>query len=213
MKFAELQKIVGKEPVFETGLLLSGGVKPDDLRRQLSRLTATGRVIRLRRGLYALAPPFRKTRPHPFLVANRLVRASYVSMQSALSYHGLIPEHVPVVTSVTTLRPGRWQTPLGEFDYRHIKRELFNGYGMVEVGENQEALVAAPEKALLDLVYLQPGADTREYLRELRLENMDELDLEELKHLVEGSGSAKLHRAVAILETIAREEAGEYEAL
>ena len=60
MDFKRLQEIVGKEPVFETGLLLAGKVNSADVRRQISRLTASGRIIQLRRGLYTLAPPFQK---------------------------------------------------------------------------------------------------------------------------------------------------------
>ncbi|MFH1314516.1 MAG: type IV toxin-antitoxin system AbiEi family antitoxin domain-containing protein, partial [Candidatus Eisenbacteria bacterium] len=78
MEFLELIEIVGDEPVFETGLLLAGEVDPADVRRQLSRWTKAGRLYQLRRGLYALAPPFQKVKPHPFLIANRMVRASYV---------------------------------------------------------------------------------------------------------------------------------------
>ena len=104
---------MGDEPVFDAGLLLAGEVDPADVRRQLSRWTAAGRLYQVRRGLYALAPPFQKVRPHPFLVANRLVQGSYVSCQSALAHYGLIPEYVPVVTSVAAARPGRWETPLG----------------------------------------------------------------------------------------------------
>ena len=82
MKFDRLLEIVSKEPVFETGLLLAGDVAPADVRRQLSRWTASGRLYQLRRGLYALAPLYQKVKPHPFLIANRMVRGSYVSLQS-----------------------------------------------------------------------------------------------------------------------------------
>ncbi|PKQ28323.1 MAG: hypothetical protein CVT63_03375 [Candidatus Anoxymicrobium japonicum] len=213
MNFREVQEIVGREPIFETGLLLAGDVDPDSVRRQLSRLTASGRLIQLRRGLYALAPPCRKVKPHPFLVANHLVRGSYVSLQSALAYHGLIPEHVPVVTSVTTLRPGHRETPLGHFEYHHIKPEYFYGYDVIDVEEKQAALVANPEKALFDLVYLQPGSDSREYLEGLRLKNLERLDLEELERLAKSSGRPRLRRAAEIVGTIARRETEEYEAL
>ena len=64
------------EPLFETSLLLAGEVNPDYLRVQLTRWKNAGRIIQLRRGLYALAPPYRKVRPHPFLIANRLRGAS-----------------------------------------------------------------------------------------------------------------------------------------
>ena len=122
MRFASLLGIVEDEPVFETGFLLAGDVDPADLRRQLSRWVTGGRLLQLRRGLYALAPPYRKAKPHPFLVANRLVRGSYVSLQSALAHHGLVPEHVPVTTSVTTGRPQRRENPLGSFEYHHCVR-------------------------------------------------------------------------------------------
>jgi len=59
-----------------------------------------------------------KRKPHPFVVANRMVRGSYVSLQSALAYYGLIPEVVPVVTSVTTARPDCWETPLRPYEFR-----------------------------------------------------------------------------------------------
>jgi predicted transcriptional regulator of viral defense system len=208
-----LVKIVGDEPVFETGLLLGGDVDPVDVRRQLSRWTKAGRLYQLRRGLYALAPPFQKIKPHPFLVANRMVRGSYVSCQSALAYYDLIPEHVPVVTSVTTARPAYWDTPLGSYDFRHVKADLFRGYRLVEVSPEQRAFVATAEKALLDLVYLQPGGDSPDYLRELRLQNLDRLELDELRRQADLAGSPKLRRAANLVAHLARSEMLEYEAL
>jgi len=213
MKFEELVEIVGAEPVFETGLLLAGDVDPADVRRQLSRWTKAGHIYQLRRGLYALAPPFQKVKPHPFLIANRLVRASYVSCQSALAHYDLIPEAVPVTASVTTARPARWDTSLGSFEFRHIKADLLRGYRRIEVSSGQPALVAWPEKALLDLIYLQPGGDSPEYLAELRLQNLDRLDLDELARRADLADSPKLRRAAQLVAEMARSEALEYETL
>src|SRR5512137_1484416 len=154
MEFVRLVEIVGDEPVFETGLLLAGDVDPNDVRKQLSRWTLAGKLYQLRRGLYTLAPPYQKVKPHPFVIANRLAPNSYVSCQSALAYYGLIPEYVPVTTSVTTARPIRWDTPLGSFEFRHVKVELLRGYRLTDLGNDQQAFVATPEKALLDLVHL-----------------------------------------------------------
>jgi predicted transcriptional regulator of viral defense system len=98
MEFTHLLEIVGDTPVFETGLLLAGNVDPADVRRQLSRWTAAGRLYQLRRGVYTLAPPFQKVKPHPFVSANALVQPSYVSLQAALAHHGLIPDYTPVTT-------------------------------------------------------------------------------------------------------------------
>ena len=213
MEFRELLEIVGDEPVFESALLLAGDVDPADVRRQLSRWTGAGRVYQLRRGVYALAPPHRKVRPHPFLVANALVRGSYVSLQAALAHEGLIPEYTPVVTSVTTGRPGRWATPLGDFIFRHVKKDWFGGYRLVEVAEDQRAFLASPEKALLDLVYLEPGGDAPAYLGELRLGNLERLDLVALDRLAHESGSPKLRRAARTIAVLARIQSEEYETL
>ena len=213
MKFEELLAVVRDEPLFETGLLLAGDVDSADVRKQLSRWVRAGRLLQLRRGLYALAAPFQKVRPHPFLVANRLVPGSYVSLQSALAHFALIPEAVPVTTSVTVGRPGRWDTPLGTYDFRHLQSELFMGFRRTPLAGGQEVLLASPEKALLDLVYLEPGADSPEYLTELRLQNMDGLDVREVRRLAEASGKPKLHRAAERIAHLAETEALEYQRL
>ena len=213
MEFNTLVKIVGEEPVFETGLLLAGEVDPGDVRRQLSRWTSAGKLYQLRRGLYALAPPFQKVKPHPFLIANRMVRGSYVSCQSALAYHGFIPEYVPTTTSVTTARPGRWETPFGNFEFRHIKIELLGGYRLIGLSERQKAFVATPEKALLDLIHLHPGGDSPDYLRELRLQNLEQLNLDELQRLADISGKPKWLRAVKVVTVLAAAETKEFETL
>lgn len=213
MKFEELLAEVADEPVFETGLLLAGDRDPDDVRRQLSRWVEAGRLHQLRRGLYALASPFAKVRPHPFLVANRLHQGSYVSLQAALSHYGLIPEYVPVVTSVGSGRPQHFETAFGVFDFRHVQPELVSHYLWVEVDRRQRAFVAAPEKALLDLVYLEPGADRREYLRELRLQNVEILDADRLERIAHDLGKPKLRRAAQRLAALIETELTSYEAL
>lgn len=212
MEFTELVDIVGDEPVFDTGLLLAGDTTPREIRRQLSRWKKAGRIYQLRRGLYCLAPPFQKINPHPFLIANRLIPPSYVSLHSALAYYGTIPEHVPVTTSITTSRPANWETPLGIFDFRHIKVDFFYGYRLVDLGEKQHAFIASPEKALLDLIYLEPGGDTLDYLSELRLNNLDQLDWQLISQLAEQYGKPKLLRALAAICELARAE-GEFETL
>jgi len=208
-----LIEIVGEEPIFETGLLLAGAVNKTDVRRQLSRWTKAGRIWQLRRGLYTLAPPFQKVKPHPFVVANRMVHGSYVSLQSALAYYGLIPEYVPVVTSVTVSRPGHWDTLLGKYDFHHVKTNMFRGYRLTVLTAGQEAFVATPEKALLDLVYLQVGGDSEEYLAGLRLQNLESLDLTKLKQEAGLSCSAKLQRAYAIISNLVTAEKGDYRRL
>lgn len=213
MDFTELLRIVGSEPTFETGLLLAGDVNPADVQRQMSRWTTAGRLQQLRRGLYALAAPYQKVKSHPFAVANAVMRGSYVSLQTALAHYGLIPEHTPVVTSVTSGRPGRWETALGVYEFRHVKIGWLHGYRQLDLGADQRAFVATPEKALLDLVYLQPSGDDLAYLTELRLQSLERLDLDRLAGLAEQSASPKLRRAVQHITALARAESTEYETL
>ena len=140
-------------------------------------------------------------------MANLLRRASYVSLQSALSYYGIIPEHVPVVTSVTGGRPERLQTPLGQFEFRHVLGRNFFGFSEREVAVKQTAWIATPEKALADLLYLTPGSDEAVYLEELRLDIPDNFDKESLMEAGRIMRSPKVRRAVALLCKLWEKEA------
>ncbi len=206
MKWNNFLHIVSEEPVFESSLMMAGSVSVEDARRQLSRWVRAGKVIRLRRGVYALAVPYRKVDPHPFLVANSLKRASYVSLQSALAHYGMIPEHVPLVTSVTTGRPEAVENELGSFSFKHVKMSLFQGFQRVGVIANQNVFLASPEKSLIDLFYLTPQADSFEYLRELRLQHLESLDSEMLMSLAKAAASPKLVRAVKRVMKLSADE-------
>jgi predicted transcriptional regulator of viral defense system len=213
MNFEQLLQLAGDEPVFETGLLLAGDVNPGYLRRQLSGWVNAGKLFQLRRGLYALAPPYARVDAHPFVVANRLVPGSVVSLQTALAYYDLIPEYVPAITSVTARRAAEWQNPLGDYLFRRIQPDLLFGYESIPVDGDQSAYVAYPEKALLDLVYLTPGGDNRRYLDSLRLQNLDRLDLPRLHEFATRFDRPRMLRAAEQIAEIAAIEESEYEAL
>lgn len=164
---------------------------------------------RVQRGSY----PLPDQNLHPFVMANQLVADSYVSLQMALAYYHLIPEHVAVVTCVTTRRPGKYENKYGRFSYRHIHPSLFFGMGYRLLVNDEYAYVAMPEKALLDLVYFRPQGDSREYIESLRLQNLEILDLERLYSFAEHTGKPKLKRAASIIETIVWGEAEEFKSL
>ncbi len=210
MKFKDLLTLVGEQPFFETGLLLAGNVDPADVRRQLSRWVRSGRIRQLRRGLYTLAPPYQNIIPHPFQIANALMPGSYVSAQSALAFYGLIPEYTPQTLSVTMLRPSQWD---GGFHFQHLAPHLFFGYQLVELSQGQQAFVAMPEKALLDLTHLTPNSDSPDYLSQLRLQNMEHLDLTRLNEFAERAGKPKWRRIAAQIEKLALHEKDDYEDL
>jgi len=125
----------------------------------------------------------------------------------------MIPEYTPVVTSVTTGRPERIETALRLLTFSHIKKSWFTGYRRVEVMPGQPAFLATPEKCLLDLIYLTPRADSKEYLRELRLQNLDQLEMKELSRIARASGRPKLIRAVERIGRLAAEEERDYQEL
>ena len=202
-----LLKKVGNVPCF-SARFLAAGENLSQVRLQLARWVKDGRLIKLHKGLYALAEPYSKIKPELFSIANSLKSPSYVSLQSALSWHGLIPEFVPAITCVTTNRPQVLETPLGRFEYRHVSKNFFWGYQKVELSERQQAFVAVAEKALLDLVYLTSGGDRKEFLEELRLQNLEKLSKDILRQYAEKSDSPKLRRAVINIETIINEGEG-----
>lgn len=117
----------------------------------LRRLAQKGMIVHLSRGRWLvnekidhLALPELISAPYP----------AYISMQSALFYHGLIEQIPSVVYAVTPARPRRLQTPAGTISFHRMPPELFKGF---EISPRSDAKIATPEKALFDLFYLAPG--------------------------------------------------------
>ena len=104
---------------------------------------------KLRNGLYALE----EKRPPIYFVANKLYRPSYVSLETALSFYGIIPETVYGITSVTPKPTKMFETLDLLFTYTRIKQAAFEGYA-IQKEDDQIYLIAEPEKALADYLYL-----------------------------------------------------------
>lgn len=144
-------------------------VQPNFNRCALTRWVVSGYIVQLKNGLYA----FKEWIVLPGadqIVANLMYRPSYISLYSALAYYGMIPEFVARTTSVTTLKTASFSNEMGSFDYRHIKPDLFWGYHMMESINQRKVLIALPEKALLDLLYLTPSLKSEEDMLQLRLD-------------------------------------------
>ncbi len=86
MKFEQLLELLDGETIFPSTLLLAGSVSTSTFYKQITRWVSSGKLIQLRRGIYAVSQPYREKQPHPFLIANKLKKASYISLQSALKY-------------------------------------------------------------------------------------------------------------------------------
>jgi hypothetical protein len=125
-------------------------------RALVHRAVSTGEVLRLKPGLYCLEARLRSGQPHPFVVAAMLCYPSQVSLETALSYHGLIPEAVREVASVTDGRSRSFTTGLGPFTFTRVPcDDLRAGVKVVEVARGAWAFVATPLRAIADLVYVR----------------------------------------------------------
>ncbi len=176
MKYIELIEKVSKIGIIRPQDIPFLG-KPSTLRPQLSKWKKQGKLIELRKGFYLLSSEI-KPFPPLFYLSNILLFPSYVSLQSALSYYGLIPEAVFSVTAVSTRRTRTFSTPIGVFTFRKIKQELFCGYTKVKFGDFN-VLLATPEKALLDTIYI-----THQSQESLRLQNLEILDKDKLEEML-----------------------------
>ncbi len=209
MKIGYLANLAADQPVFKAEMLRVGKANPACVNVQLSRWKKAGKIVQLRRGLYLVNAPYLKLPAgYDLYIAGQLHGPSYISLHKALEYHGLIPEAVPVYTSVTARRPVTVRNQVGEFSYRHIKPGFFWGYERVETPSG-EFFVATPEKAFLDLFHLEGVKIPDGYLRELRLQNLETLDLERLAAFAGRAGSPGLSRAAAKLAAFVRGNKGE----
>jgi len=127
---------------------------PEDARyAQIKRALAKGYLVRLKRGLYRRVGYLEKTKPHPFEMAHYLYWPSYVSLESSLSYHGLIPEVVYSTTCVTSKRSREFKNSFGVFSYKTVPhKDFFTGVDRVKE-RGGAYYIAKPWKALCDYVY------------------------------------------------------------
>lgn len=114
----------------------------------LHRYAKGGSVVRVKRGLYS----FPDALPPELYLANALYNPSYISREFALSYHGVIPETVYEITSVTTKPTRRFETTGKVYSYRRIKKSAFTGY-IVEKQRGYTFRIADVEKAFVDTLY------------------------------------------------------------
>lgn len=124
-------------------------------RAKISALLADGAIVRVKKGLYVFGADYRRRPFSRELLANLIYGPSYISLDYALSYHGLIPEAVATVTSVTCGRSRIFSTPVGFFTYKTLPLEPFRtGMDRIETGDGRSFLMAIPEKALADRLAL-----------------------------------------------------------
>jgi Predicted transcriptional regulator len=170
MKFDRLVDRFGQEPYFDYAavcLLFPEGEQK--IRTALYRLKKSNHLIELRRGLYTLPERYRKSPLTGPTVAGALYSPSYLSERWALSFYGIIPEKTVAYTSVTPRPTKTFHNAFGSFTYRTLKPSLFSGFRQESI-MGSAARIATPEKALVDLWYLEAGEWTERRMEAMRFE-------------------------------------------
>ena len=173
-------------------------------RNNLTRWCHKGLLVKLRNGHYAF-PEYRQVPEFARYVAGQIYSPSYISLHSALSFYGMIPEEVVQLTSVSTLKTATFSNTFGTFQYQNVKESLFFGYEIKPLADGRGVLMATPEKALLDLLYLNPYYKTEQDMEELRLDEdylQNDLDSERLSDYASRFASKALDRRLALLKTV-----------
>jgi hypothetical protein len=194
------RRIEGEE--FDYQPLLDSLKQYERPRDKITSLLRQKAIIRVKKGIYVFGPKYARRPFSREILANMIYGPSCISLDFALHYHGLIPERVEAVTSVTSGRGRRFVTPVGLFIYREIPPGAFPiGIDQVQLEGGRSFLMAVPEKALADKIQDDRGTairsqdDMRRYLMQnLRIdaESLEKLRTETLSILAERYGSRKL---------------------
>ncbi|SPD72977.1 conserved hypothetical protein [uncultured Desulfobacterium sp.] len=139
--------------VFDYQILLDALAEYRKPRDKITRLLSGGEIVRIKKGLYCFGEAFRRGPIIREYLANTIYGPSYVSLEYALSYHGLIPERVETVTSVSTQRSRNFNTPFGVFTYQMMSSPRYATGAVFETIGGITVMVASPEKALADKVW------------------------------------------------------------
>lgn len=168
--------------------LLHGYKRPND---KISELIKSGDLIPLKKGLYIAGIKTDLIGPESFLIANHLWGPSYVSLESALSYWGIIPVRVYEVSSITMKLSKKYKTPTGRYSYRFMPSPYYSfGIKSIELSPKQVVRIATPEKALCDKIITTTGLSLRSpiqthnyLLEDLRIdpEQLQKFNLKEIK--------------------------------
>lgn len=180
-------------------------IDPDFHREQLSDWLGRGYIKPLAGGYYLLADT-QVDESTLFMLANRIYEPSYISRESALAYHLVIPESVLGVTSVSSRKTKQFDSEWGRLSYRSIKPGLMFGYQVIEKDKKIKYKIASLEKAILDYLYWNPGIESGEDLEGLRWNKEQLFSLEDnplfWKYLKIFNSKSLNRRSDAVMEYI-----------
>ena len=170
-------------------------------KNNLTRWTKQNLLVKMRNSWYSF-PEYLKTPNFQFFASNKIYTPSYISLHSALSFYGIIPEAVIQTTAVSSLKKANFENGFGIFSYQQILPELMFGYEKKTFLNKHSLMIATPEKAILDLLYLYPLYNSEEDIRELRFDEEfmhEDVNVEQLLDFTEKFNSKILKKRVDIL--------------
>ncbi|MCK4539132.1 MAG: hypothetical protein KAV42_10090 [Candidatus Krumholzibacteria bacterium] len=176
MDIAVRREILSEEFDYQTIMhALGDHVYP---RGRISALIRGGDIVRVKKGIYVFGEQYRERPYSREVLANIIYGPSYISLEYAMGFYGMIPESVEGVTSVTTGRSRRFETPVGLFSYRSVPAAAFSvGIDRMETRDGKSFLIALPEKALADKIRLDHGSGISSQ-RELKQYLIDSLRID-----------------------------------
>ncbi|MBS3768340.1 MAG: hypothetical protein KGY75_09525 [Candidatus Cloacimonetes bacterium] len=169
--------------------------------RRLVEWQKRGYILKLRNSYYCFADN-KDENGIRFYAGTVIYNPSYISLESALSWYGFIPEAVFQTTLSTTLKTNKFETPIGNFSYRHLKSDLFFGYKLNDF-KNHHYPFAYPEKAILDYLYLHPEIAQTLDLKQLRWNDTvmrETIDIDRLNNYEARAKNKLLSERIKILK-------------
>jgi predicted transcriptional regulator of viral defense system len=202
MDFTEFKNKLRSLPVISRCDLAALKEDNQALRNQLVRWQKKKLLIQLKRGLYMFNENERRITPSESFIANRLYEPSYVSLEYALGYYGLIPERVAGITSISTRKTARFRNTLGTFTYQHIKPHAFRSFREEKDSTGLSFFIAEPEKALIDFFYLNlrrfNGFSQSVFKESFRFQNTESLKKSRILELAALYANNKLTRVAKV---------------
>ena len=182
-----MQKMSLSEPIYDITSMRHALRGIADQRGKIARLLENGALISLRRGLYASRRDL-----DPLSLAGSIYGPSYISFETALAWHGMIPERVTEILSATIKRAATFENDFGHFRYLAIPKSVYPAGIHRMMDSDLPFLIASPTKALADRIAREAGfrsiADVARWWKEMRIELLSGLDHSQLQECADGYG-------------------------
>lgn len=166
-----------KKQIYTVGDLkkILGLRKDNSIYQAIKRLKKENLLERLTNGVYKLID----TPSDDFVIANNLYYPSYISLETALNYYGILIQTPYIISSITTRRNKLIKQKDKEFIFFHLKGDYFFDYI-----KERDFLIATPEKALVDTIFFKAIGKSKADFSELVLEHLDKKRLLRVKEKI-----------------------------